>query len=753
MSNQYSNFSKFVLRTPLLSIDFFREFTSQKTITDKQFKEILDDNTIKEAIYIASPSLINEINKWINNEKLEIKKIEKIKYSILKYISRMTGRCTPFGLFAGCTIGEIKQETILKINHFQNNKRRSRLDMNFLIGLSQDLVKIEIIKQQILFYPNTSIYNLGNQLRYIEYKYINNKRIHHIVEINNSRYLKTILKISKKGVLLKELITLLEKEGINLDRAKQFINELVDNQILISELEPSVSGIESEKQIMNVLKKINGIDDVSDILNKIMFKISEIDKKVGVDLNEYQELIEIIERLNSKFEKNYLLQTDMFLSKKEIYLNETIPKSVMKAISILNKINFKSEEDLLTKFKKKFQERYEDEEVLLSKALDSETGIPYNNETNSGDINPLIDGIQFSSSISKVVEDVKWSIFDTFFYKKILKAIKNHSYIITFTEKDFEGWVENWGDLPDTMSAIIEILIIDGKEKIKFNSIGGSSAANLLSRFCYGDDGINELVNEIINIESKINKGKILAEIIHLPESRVGNILMRPSFRDFELPYLGKSNLDNTQQLKIDDLFISVKNNQLKIRSKKYNKEIIPYLTNAHNYRYNSIPIYHFLCDFQNQEKRRGLFLNINSIFKQYDFIPRIEFENIILAEATWIILTDEIKDLIKINNCENFLLEVAIFKKVNKMPDYVILSEGDNDLVINLCNETSIRMLLNTVKNKKSFILKEYLFDKDCVVKDINGKNYSNEVILSFFNEFKYKSSQINVDLYLDEK
>ncbi len=109
----------------------------------------------------------------------------------------------------------------------------------------------------------------------------------------------------------------------------------------------------------------------------------------------------------------------------------------------------------------------------------------------------------------------------------------------------------------------------NGKEyrrKIFIGSIGGSSAANLLCRFCHVDAEIYSFVKEITDKEKELSKDIIFAEIIHLPESRIGNILLRPVLRDYEIPYLAKSYLNNEYQIKTDDLFVSIKSNRIILR-------------------------------------------------------------------------------------------------------------------------------------------------------------------------------------------
>jgi len=137
--------------------------------------------------------------------------------------------------------------------------------------------------------------------------------------------------------------------------------------------------------------------------------------------------------------------------------------------------------------------------------------------------------------------------------------------------------------------------------KIILKSFGGSSATNLLGRFGHVNNQINDILKEIAFIEQKNNPDKIIAEIIHLPQSRLGNVIFRPAFREFEIPYLTKSNANITKQIELKDIIVYVRNNKIILYHKLLKKEVIPKLGNAHNYSHNSLPIYEFLCDIQNQ--------------------------------------------------------------------------------------------------------------------------------------------------------
>jgi hypothetical protein len=336
--------------------------------------------------------------------------------------------------------------------------------------------------------------------------------------------------------------------------------------------------------------------------------------------------------------------------------------------------------------------------------------------------------------------DIKWNSISSIFQQKLIDAYKKNEYVVVLKESDFQSLEESWDDLPDTMSIMMEFVLIDGKRKLKFSGSGGSSAANLLSRFSYGDAEIDLHVKEIALKERFINQDKILAEIVHLPESRAGNILMRPILHEYEIPYLANSLVEKEKQIPLEDIFISSRGkNNIVLKSRRLGKEIVPRLTNAHNYSQNSLPIYHFLADMQLKGKRTGINISWGPFAGEFGYLPRIEFEDLILHDATWNIKKTEINSMLKANG-DNALLKQAVnvFREQKRMPKMSLLADGDNELLINFDNLSSVRMLLRIVKNRTSFKLTEFLFEEDGVVKDSIGEYYTNQVIVSFYNDKK---------------
>ena len=283
---------------------------------------------------------------------------------------------------------------------------------------------------------------------------------------------------------------------------------------------------------------------------------------------------------------------------------------------------------------------------------------------------------------------------------------------------------------------MIELIGTANETKIRISGFGGSSAANLLGRFCYEKSAITKFTYDILAKEMAMEPDRMVAEIVHLPEARVGNILMRPNFRKFEIPYLAQSILEKENKLAIQDLYISIRQERIYLRSKKHNKEVLPRLTNAHNFSANALPIYQFLADLQTQDQRGGVHFALGPLIGMFDFIPRIAYGNLILQEAQWRIRKGEMEPFFLTKYQKEGLMEgLRSFTTDKGMPQYVLLSEGDNELLINLKNHTSVLMLLESVKKREEFILKDFLHGEGGLVNAKNGY-HTNQVVVSLFNE-----------------
>ena len=171
-------FTHYIFRSPLFPFDYLM-----------RGEESVNSHAFAEALLVASPDLSQGMDKGAH----------RAQYSSYRYYQRACTRPTPFGLFAGCSVGSVGDRTEIKLSEQGKYKRVTRLDMNYVCALTQQIERERKVREQLRYYPNSSIYIVGNHLRYVEYHYKKTHRIHRISQGENSEYLQKVLTLAKQG--------------------------------------------------------------------------------------------------------------------------------------------------------------------------------------------------------------------------------------------------------------------------------------------------------------------------------------------------------------------------------------------------------------------------------------------------------------------------------------------------------------------------------------------------------------------------
>lgn len=710
----YKPFNSFLFRTPYFPVSAIADF-----------EKIQNESVFLEMLQISSPDLCNSINRGE----------DKAKLSAYRYFSRACTRPTPFGLFAGCSIATIGNDlSNIQLLKQKEYKRITRLDMNYICALTKQIEKNISIREQLYFSPNNSIYNIGNHLRYVVYHYQNSKRIHQIKQIENTVYIQKVLTLATQRALFSDLAKVLVDDDITIEESTEFIHELIDAQILISELEPAVTNVKPLSLLISKLKRLYTINNnIIDTLSEIESQIDNINVlPIGDSIGTYPNIIDTIKKIRIETDMKYLFQTDMFKPVQHATVSRDMLKEIQNTLLFLNKITPKSPQTSLSRFKENFFKRYEDREMPLLFVLDNESGIGYADNT-SGDISPLLDDLVLPQVKSQ--SNVSQSPIQSILLRKYQQSSQ---MIIELTDEDVKNIQVEWDDMPPTISVVCEILQDNEQGRLCFiKSVGGMSAAALLGRFCHLDEQILNHTLDITEKEAQMKPDVIFAEIVHLPESRIGNVLLRPILRPYEIPYLAKSGVSEEFEIRPEDLYVSIRNNHIRLRSKRLNKEIIPRMSNAHNWSGQfPMPVYHFLCDMQHQGERIGLWFNWDNAAQQLNYLPRVVYKNCILAQARWIVREKETKTFIETKENNELLLKIKEWQAYRNIPDRVVLADGDNELFIDMNNPLSIRAWLSVVKQRQSFSLEEFLFDSKTAITYGPEGAFVNEFILAFYKE-----------------
>jgi len=687
---KYQPMPNAVVRIPMFN---YNTISSALDDESELFKALYSD-IYGNAILFAAPDLYEQYKAYIMNKIKDPSKREKVEVSLIKYLSRMSTRCTPFGMFATCSAIDYRGNTEWAIG---NTYSKFRLDSCALHDLTHVISSDTQIRERVRYKSNTSIYKIGEKFRYIFKKGDNLD----LVELEPSSLLDAILSFSSDYRLLHEISEhILNFYDVNTEDLGSYLHLLIDNQILCSELNMHLIGVDHLQVLCKRLSSFpNKWKAVVESLNDDVGKLS-LTNPPSQNAKVIKHIEATLSTQEIKTPANNLIQVDSFRD-----LTGSFPWHVEEQLHdgfrFLCKIsNTYANNNLLT-FKSRFSNRYDNQEIRMLEALDPDMGIGYTITKDTVDCDFMRKDI-FPS----------WTGFPqiqiTPVVKMLLKKLYDcprHAHYIEITDEDVSQLTFDDSDLPITMYAMFNVTRSEkGNYHVSNLHFSGSSAANLMSRFAYGNNELLSLTKKIAEFECQKNKDKIIAEISYLPAAKVGNILRRVQFRDYEITCLGNSQLNNEFSIPIKDLLVSVVDDKVVLRSEKLGKEVIPRLTTAHNYNQEKLPpFYRFLCDLQQQAGRKSLFFSWFGLNQIFDHLPEVRFKDIVVSPESWRLDTD--KHHISCwdeNTIENL-------KKKYNFPDEIFIVSGDNKLYVNLSCPKSRLIFFNEIKKGKTITIERF--------------------------------------------
>jgi thiopeptide-type bacteriocin biosynthesis protein len=722
----------FVLRTPLFPQEQYKDIFEKDPA-----RLIADQPLFGYALYIGSRELVKELNRFIEQPaEFNDKKINKLKSSLYKYWVRACTRSTPYGVFAGCTLGTIGEKTDITVNGPAEATQQIRLDMDYYTKVCNYILQEPHIRQDLKFYTNNSLYKIGDKFRYAEYTINNNRRKYLLSSITNSVFIEQIIEKAATGLSIAEMVQLIlmEDDTISHEEAEAFVNELIDAQLLISEMEPRITGSDN---LLRLIDRLETIADAKDLRDQLL-ALSALFGKQDYD---QQRLSDIHQQCETSFPialPKDLLQIDLFKSAASCELSADMVNDITAKLSKLLAIcnSYPSGNTELSNFSNKLNELYEGQEIPLNLALDAETGIGYSASIESAFHTPFVEDI-VSGSTGNSTQTINWTPLQQLSLEKYEQFVRDRLTTVHITDEDLKtfgtadtvNFAEScflFGSL-HTASATTP----EGEPAYLFNlqSLGGPSAANLLGRFCSGDPVMTEKLKALLREEEATDEDALFAEVVHFPEARATNVLIRPILRPYEIPYVGVSSVEPENQLPLSDLMVSVQRGNIILRSKKWNKRVIPRLSSAHNYGYNSLPVYKFLCDLQHQSVKGGFYWDWG-VCASKAYLPRVMYHNIIISRASWELKQ---KDADILTKDKSKLVETFTrYRAERNMPAQVTIADADNELFIDCTKAESLEILFEFVKKRQSVKLKEFLFGENTsAVKDKDDRLYTNEILI----------------------
>lgn len=520
------------------------------------------------------------------------------------------------------------------------------------------------------FLSNSSFYFTGDEIRYLKVK----NNIHELAAVSAIPELSALLLTCKRKTTAEMIFDLL-RTGFDMDdlQTTNFLQQLIEMQLLISDQHPNLIG--------------------TDYFERLQVPVTESPENYMI--------------ANRTLNSGNFSQHDL--------------KDFPAWVNFCAQQFGPNENPDLENFKQHFLKRFENQEVSLAFIMDPEIGLGYGNLAQQQHSNLLVNEIK-QARMTHQTATIAYSPFHAFLLNKIVdgSTIKIHEF-----RSESKPVIPA---LPNTFSFIFHRY--HNQPVIAYG--GGSTANALIGRFTLASDEVEKAALEIAALEKEANPGVDFFDISYQAEGKIDNVNRRKSLYAHELPLLTWS--EHPSPLDLNDILVSVQQDQVILKSRKLGRRIIPRVPSAYNYTRSDLSVYRFLCDVKNQGLATQFAFRLQDLFPKLSFYPRACFHQLIVSPATWLVpdalYQSKLSQADQLHALRKWLKETGIDFKFRS-------GFADATLCFDPSVEEDLWAMLHFCRQQKSEVyISEALIEDTGCIEDETKQLYFPQYIVNFCHE-----------------
>lgn len=691
-------------------------------------RRLVQREAVREALALASPDLASRLGAWMAGT-MEVPAARKLERALLKYLGRMSHRATPFGLFAGVSLGAWEPESHLSVGAWQACPKALRLDWGILESLVDRLEEKPAIRAGITYRPNSSLYARGGWYRYLERRGEAGgaERTYHLEAAEATAHLGFVLQQAHEGSHLPELAySLAQHADVDPREAEAFLHQLIEAQVLCGDLQPPLTSPDPLGHVIQALQTHPSTAESAAPLLALAGNMKALEERpLGAEPDGYRRLMEPLADLGLPSEARDLLQVDLSRPAPGLALSPVVRRALEEGADLLRRLSPAPLngplEGPMARFRAAFQARYDQRWMPLLEVLDEESGLGFDGGVPPD--SPLLDDLPFH----RAAASHPLTLRDQALLARLPQWQGSLRWELEDADLDALSQVDP-GPFAASFGALVSLeapsqAALDGGEfQFSMEQYSGPTAARWLGRFASGDPALKAALEVHLQQEEALRPEALFAEVIHVPEGRMGNVLARPSLRSYEIPFMGNAGVSPQRRILPADLLLTVRGDRVWLASKRLGREVVPRLSSAHNFA-RGPAVYRFLAHLQEQDGRSGGWSW--GALADLPFLPRVSRGRHVLSKARWRIEARELKGAA----WDAF----QALRAARGLPRFVVLSEADNHLLVDLDQALWVETLHHLVSGRPSFTLTECFPDPGQALLEGPEGRFTHELVIPF--------------------
>jgi thiopeptide-type bacteriocin biosynthesis protein len=756
----YRPYGFVVFRTPLLPYQTFLSLTSptprdgeddaaldrwlanDAAAVHDRLVQLASDPVVREAIFVASPSLHTALEPWLAGKMGESS--SRVDLSLMRYAARMSARPTPFGLFAGCSLGELGEHTDLRLAPRSAYRQAVRLDTQVLATILEAIVEAPDLRGSLRYITTPSLYANGSRLRYARIP-LSKPVAFSLVDAKPTRALREVLDAALDAKHPAELATMLcsTLSNVTPDAAAVFVDALVDHGLLVPALLPRVTGETPAREIVDAFRGAPGLARQAEALAvAIAATDAASNADVGAAYSHYARAHEAIDGLGLELPVPSRVQVDLTKPLERGTLGEGPANELLRVAQLLCRLGAEPRRGSpLAGFRERFVARYDQREVPLTVALDEDSGVGFDDREAESHVT-LLQDLPFGAG-NEAPSARTFGTYDERLASKLQEALRSGRQWIEISEADFATSATSATSatnvpLPDAFVGMATLIGASGEDvdagrfELFSPTFISPSGAGLVGRFCHCDPELERRVRAQLELEDELAGDVILADVVHLSIGRLANVMLRPQLRRYEIVCHGRSGAPRDRQIPIADLLVSVSRGRVVLRSRRLGKRVVPRFTNMHFALGDSTAVvYRFLYELQRSESSIPGGFSWGAL-AQSAYLPRVRSGRSILRPAMWSLSRAELASFVKAAGAGR-VRELDRLRDARGLPDVIAVEDMDNVLPLDLRSAPAIEILAQLARERTRLVLIEPAFSVGAPAVVGPEGRFMNEIAIPF--------------------
>lgn len=701
----------FLLRSPVLPARTFLDLTADPDRTPRALLDLAGRPDVERALLIASEDLVTGLRRL---DTLSEKRTRRLHSGLLRYLTRMATRPTPFGAFSGVAMGEFGPGTTARLGRPEDHRVRVRADMGWLLALIEQLEQDAELLRRLPLVLNPLGHPAGDRVVLPQAdKY--GRHDARTVRIRATPAVDLVMRTAAAPVPYERLTAELSAAFPEAppETVERLVRQMWDLGFLTGDLRPPQT---AERPEHHVLKKLTNVPAAAATADRLR-EIADLADRVHDTASLRRLGTAQHELVPGHTGRTY--QADTALDLRAPVLNESVAHAAAEAVDVLMRLSTAhGTRNHLTRYREEFTERYgAGTRVPVLTLLSPDTGLDapptYTNPPRAIELPPAPpeDTARLDGTLVEFAQQAWWD-----------RALE-----VELTD----AWLDRLAppgpvpDPPPVMEAYLQIHAADrkavdrGEWRAVLRSDSLTYGGRTFGRFSdlLGESAVQRL-RDYARREEALFPDVAYAELAFLPPyGRAANVTLRPAIRPYEIPVNTTPSVGPDRVLPLDDILVGVDGDRFHLWSRRLDREVV--VAQHHMLSPTLAPnVARFLIEVSQDGCVQPAGFHWGPA-EAAPFLPRVVRGKVVLRPAQWRLTQNAADDL-------------GAWRERWRVPRHVYLVEADQRLLLDLDHPACRAELTAELAKQHTLVLHEMLPSFDGMwLQDTVGEHYAAEVVV----------------------